>query len=191
MSAAEWRPVVGFEVYYEVSSLGQVRSVTRTITKSNGVTQTYKGRGRVLHAGTGGYLGATLVRYGKRHPFMVHTLVAEAFHGPRPEGLWIRHFNGVQEDNRAENLAYGTASENALDKTPHGTDHYRSRTHCPRGHAHGPENVVAAHAREGMRKCKACNRAGARIQHQGGGDMQEVSDQYYAEIIAGMDRVAA
>jgi len=49
-----------------------------------------------------------------------HTLVAEAYHGPRPPGADIRHLNGDPGDDRPENLAYGTRVENAADTISHG-----------------------------------------------------------------------
>lgn len=37
-----------------------------------------------------------------------------AFVGPRPAGCaGARHLNGIQTDNRLENLAWGTAAENS------------------------------------------------------------------------------
>jgi hypothetical protein len=51
----------------------------------------------------------------------VHQMVAEAFHGPRPDGYHTRHLNGDRLDNRAENLTYGTPLENSRDSMRHGT----------------------------------------------------------------------
>lgn len=45
----------------------------------------------------------------------VHSLVATAFWGPRPEGQEVRHLDGNPKNNRADNLAYGTRTENILD----------------------------------------------------------------------------
>lgn len=45
----------------------------------------------------------------------VHTLVLFAFVGPRLEGMVARHLNDNPRDNRVENLAWGTRSENGLD----------------------------------------------------------------------------
>ncbi|HEY0009882.1 MAG TPA: HNH endonuclease [Tepidisphaeraceae bacterium] len=52
----------------------------------------------------------------------VHRLVLLAFQGQPPTSSHVcRHLNGVKTDNRAENLAWGTSSENALDAIHHGT----------------------------------------------------------------------
>lgn len=69
---------------------------------------------------------------GKTRPIGVHQLVADAFHGARPEGKQVRHLNGIQADNRPENLSYGTPLENAADRIRHGTylsggDHHNAK----------------------------------------------------------------
>ena len=51
----------------------------------------------------------------------VHQIVAEAFVGPRPEGLDVAHFNGVRHDNQRSNLRYATRASNHADKARHGT----------------------------------------------------------------------
>lgn len=103
----EWRPVVGYEGYYEVSDQGRVRSL-------------HCGRyrhGYVLTLGRrNGYCFVALCRdgIGKKRP--VHQLVLEAFVGPKPQGQQTRHLNSVRHDNRVENLAWGTHRENCDDR---------------------------------------------------------------------------
>lgn len=48
-------------------------------------------------------------------------LVCEAFHGPRPEGMETLHYNGIRNDDRADNLRWGTRSDNMKDAIRHGT----------------------------------------------------------------------
>lgn len=55
------------------------------------------------------------------HTLPVAYLVAIAFHGPRPGGMEIRHKDGCRTNNRAENIEWGTHSENEMDKRRHGT----------------------------------------------------------------------
>ena len=54
----------------------------------------------------------------------VHRLIAEAFHGPCPDGHQCRHLDGNRYNNAAWNLAWGLPSENAADKVKHGTSNH-------------------------------------------------------------------
>lgn len=104
MSAERWVPVPS-DPAYEVSSLGRVRHGDRIMKQS-------------LHRAVRGYRACS-IKGRARH---VHVLVAAAFIGPRPAGMQIRHLDGDRENNRAENLAYGTPAENARDRLSHGTN---------------------------------------------------------------------
>lgn len=109
-----WRPVVGAEGFYEVSSIGAVRRV--------GAGQ--GARAELVHAPTKtkrGYLRVELRLNGKRVAKYVQELVLEAFVGPRPTGLLARHLNGNPEDCSVGNLAWGTQKENMADAVRHGT----------------------------------------------------------------------
>lgn len=62
-------------------------------------------------------------------PTLVHRMVLLAFVGdpPRPDDD-ARHLNGNPSDNRLENLAWGTRSDNVQDAISHGT-HAHGETH--------------------------------------------------------------
>lgn len=51
----------------------------------------------------------------------VHRLVLEAFVGKCPRGQQTRHKDGVRNNNRLSNLAWGTQKQNEADKFEHGT----------------------------------------------------------------------
>jgi len=73
-----WRPVVGWEGYYEVSDRHRVRTVARVIIRSNGHPQRI--RGRIRRVRQRPYdRQVTLVRDGKYMTFRVHPLVEAAF----------------------------------------------------------------------------------------------------------------
>ena len=78
-------------------------------------------RGKFLKPGvSNGYPEVCLMLDGRRNQWRVHRLVAMAFYGPLPEGMQTRHLNGNKQDNRINNLKYGTVAENAQDKVLHG-----------------------------------------------------------------------
>lgn len=148
---AQWVPVAGYEGVYEVSDTGLVRGLSR------GTLRTLKPRS------SGPYPSVNLCRRGTKRSARIHNLVAHAFLGPRPAGLQVRHLDGNPLNNSVSNLAYGTASENALDKRRHGTDYNARKTHCPHGHAYDVSNTRVRHGtREGERLCRACEAVGRR-----------------------------
>jgi hypothetical protein len=154
--AERWLPVPGFPDY-EVSNLGRIAS-----------TKPWRGHnGRRIRKAVPSreYLRVHLAKAeGGRAQLTVHELVLLAFEGPRPPGRIIRHLNGVGSDNRLSNLAYGTYSENALDKRAHGTSR-RSETHCKRGHEFTPENTYWQ-AGGKFRRCRECKRLTNQVWHK-------------------------
>lgn len=121
----EWRPILGFEDFYEVSSFGRIRSLDRILTKPTAVRgYPRRVKGRLLKPGsTHGYLFVSLSpAAGKKAPRYVSHLVAEAFIGPRPApGMHVAHNDGNSANNRPDNLRYASAIENEKDKGAHGT----------------------------------------------------------------------
>ena len=63
----------------------------------------------------------------KGKPASVHRLVCSAFHGAPAFYACCRHLNGIQTDNRASNLEWGTHRENSADAAKHGTTAKGSR----------------------------------------------------------------
>ena len=185
-ASEEWKPVVGWEGFYEVSDHGHVRSVDRTIVDKAGRTQRYKGRALKLKPERG-YWKTQLNRNGEGSGFFVHRLVLAAFVGPCPDDMETLHMNGDPADNRLENLRYGTRSENNLDRVKHGTHQETRKTHCPRGHRLADPNLRADQKCRGKRVCLACGRAAAYVSYRKGLKpfKREISDKYYEKILGG------
>jgi hypothetical protein len=142
-----FRPIPSFE-RYEISDDGHVRRNGRILKPW------YRGK----------YLRVQLCRDGIQHTRSVHILVLETFVGPRPadkpEGC---HDNGVHDDNRVENLYWGTHQDNMLDKVRHGTHHNAAKTHCWRGHEFTPQNTrVRTQGTWIIRRCRKCEAINAR-----------------------------
>ena len=113
MSTIEiWKPVVSYEAFYEVSSLGRVRSVSRTITHKDGVKRTFKQREMAQTVNERGYLSVGLNKDNVQSTFMVHNIVATAFiENPMNKPI-VNHKDLDKKNNCAENLEWVTNAEN-------------------------------------------------------------------------------
>lgn len=185
LSNEEWRAVVGYEGYYEVSNRGRLRSLDRVVKYKNGIERRYKGKILKLGKHKFGYLKVELHKDGKISHTNIHRLMLESFTGPCPDGMEACHNDGNPTNNTIENLRWGTRSENRQDAVKHGTQSEVSRTHCPRGHILADPNLMPAQKKVGKRSCLACSRARTKVRRKGELKpfIQEVSDEYYADII--------
>lgn len=122
----EWKDVPGWEDYYQVSTEGNVRSKDRVITVKNPVgalsDRRYAGRLLVKSRMKNGYELVSFTAPGRKREYRtVHVLVARTFLGDPLPGHEVRHLDGVRSNSRLANLAYGTRSQNAMDRYLHGT----------------------------------------------------------------------
>ncbi|WP_341266958.1 NUMOD4 motif-containing HNH endonuclease [Gordonia malaquae] len=159
-SAEEWRPIVGLEGTHEVSSLGRVRSLDHTVVSKAGRVIRRRSRIYKLTPNIFGYPQANLAM----KKYLVHHLVAEAFIGPRPDGMSVCHQDDVKDNNRASNLHYGTTSENIRDCVRNGHHTNANKTHCPLGHEYAGANVIVSRRGNGrtFRQCRICRRLAQR-----------------------------
>jgi hypothetical protein len=105
-----WKDIPEFEGFYQVSNYGRVRSCDRCITRPSGVVFQ---KGKILSPSTNkaGYFGLVLCKDGRK-PRMIHSLVASAFLGERPDDYCINHKDGNKLNNAVTNLEYCTQKEN-------------------------------------------------------------------------------
>ncbi len=116
METELWRPVRGFEGYYEVSDQGRVKRVAGGAGARLG--QALK-PGTTVH----GYRFVILSVCGTVYPRLVHREVLRAFSRPmRADQTDTRHLDGDKSNNQLRNLQWGSKKENQADRFTHGTD---------------------------------------------------------------------
>lgn len=120
MTTEIWKNVVGWEDFYEVSNLGNVRSKVR-IGKTSFGERNYGGNQVKKISHNSGYDVVNLTIKGKRKQALVHRLVLESFVGLSNGDFECCHNNGNRKDNRLENLRWDTRKNNHADKIAHGT----------------------------------------------------------------------
>lgn len=160
----EWRPVVGWEGLYEVSSQGRVRSLPRSQKVPNGGAWIRPGKIRKPDFKNNRDHGRLwLVHKTRKEHVWVHRLVARAFVGEPPEDKpMVLHWDDNPHNNTVGNLRYGDAQDNKDDAVRNGKAK-RDTPRCPRGHEYVDENLVGAS--NGSKRCRTCEYGADRIKH--------------------------
>jgi hypothetical protein len=102
-----WKDIPDFEGYYQVSNLGNVKSLSRTILGKNDAPTLLKEKMLKFSTSTNGYYQVILCKNSDRKIFKVHSLVAICFLNHIPDGthnVVVDHINEIKTDNSVENL---------------------------------------------------------------------------------------
>jgi len=110
MMNESWKSVVGYEGVYDVSNLGNVRSLNRHT--SAGHLLKGKTLKQCLNKKTGYYY--VDLNYNGRKNSIVHRLVAIAFLGVRDSSIDVNHMDGIKTNNNIENLEWVSRTENMI-----------------------------------------------------------------------------
>lgn len=102
----EWRPVVGYEQWYEISSLGRLRRLFPSLGTTVGRIRKYR---KIL---PNGYAQIRMNVAGRFVSKYVHQMVAEAFLGPRKEGMEVNHKDRDRANNVLSNLEWSSRLQN-------------------------------------------------------------------------------
>ncbi len=120
-----WKDIEGYEGIYQVSNLGQIKSLERTVNNGTGFR---KVRERILKPVLNNY-GYQLVclRFsnGKQKSITIHRLVAFAFISIDKYRFQVNHKNGIKTDNRLENLEWCCHNENILHAIKKGLSNHK------------------------------------------------------------------
>lgn len=128
-----WKPIKGYEGFYEVSNLGRIKALSRKVlvSKNGDITYYRKKKEHIMSQpySSNGYKQICLSKNGKTRLFRVHRLVAEAFI-ENPDRLpEVNHIDESRDNNRADNLEWCTHKYNNRygNKPPKGEKNPRSK----------------------------------------------------------------
>lgn len=107
MTEEIWKDVVNYEGVYQISNIGNLKSLDRKL----GGTR-YKGKEKRKHLSGRGYLYSKLSIGGVQKSLFIHKLVAEAFLENTENKPHVNHIDGNKINNKVENLEWCTHAEN-------------------------------------------------------------------------------
>lgn len=109
-----WKDINNYEGIYQISNLGNVRSLDREQIDINGVKRVFKGQMLTKSLGNWGYYTVSLKKNSQSKKFFVHRLVAQEFI-PNPNNLEVvNHKDGNKLNNISDNLEWISLRDNTL-----------------------------------------------------------------------------
>ena len=112
-----WKDVIGFEGLYQVSNLGNLISLDRTVACKHGGKLSFNGVLKSTRLCGSGYLVSDLYKNGVQNTVMIHRLKAIAFIANPENKKTVNHRDGIKTNNGYnedgdDNLEWATSSEN-------------------------------------------------------------------------------
>lgn len=107
-----WKDIPSYEGYYQVSNLGNFRSLPRVIRYKGSGLRNYPAKNLLTETTKDNYQRIVLMKEGVKKRFQAHRLVALVFL-PNPKNKpCINHIDGNKSNNCVDNLEWCTHSEN-------------------------------------------------------------------------------
>ncbi len=107
----KWSEIAGYEGIYEISTNGNIHSVTRNIGNRWGTVTLVHGKALKPKVDDGGYLVIGLCKDGKKTFFSIHRLVALTFIVNPEDKKTVNHKDGDKKNNNMCNLEWATQIE--------------------------------------------------------------------------------
>jgi len=128
-----WKDIRGYEGYYQVSDLGNVRSLTREVSKSNGGRVVLYGKDMTKKENADSYFQVKLSKDGNYKTRRVHRLVMETFSPTNENNMEVNHIDLNRTNNCLSNLEWKTHIENVR----HSSDQGRYKRYGERNSNYG------------------------------------------------------
>lgn len=109
-----WKDIPGYEGCYQVSNLGNIKSLKRTVNTLFGRPKVQDEFIFLKENLKGGYLGVNLSNNGSVKKMKIHRLVAMAFISNPENKKCVNHIDGNKQNNHIENLEWVTYKENSV-----------------------------------------------------------------------------
>lgn len=107
-----WKDIEGYEGLYQVSNLGNVKSLDRFVPHKTFGKKFCGGTMMGTHMNNAGYVTVNLCKNNRQKSHDVHRLVAKAFVKGYAVGLEVNHIDENKQNNQVCNLEWVTKSEN-------------------------------------------------------------------------------
>lgn len=108
-----YKTIPGFPDYYEISNLGNIRSLDSVVTINKQVSYTIKGKQLKPTLDCNDYFRITIKVDGKYKNCKIHRLVAMAFISNQHNKPCVDHIDGDRHNNKSSNLRWVTYKENS------------------------------------------------------------------------------
>ncbi|MFG3613126.1 NUMOD4 domain-containing protein [Rummeliibacillus stabekisii] len=167
----EWKTIKSYEGYYEVSNLGNIRSLARVVIGKNGLR--YHVDMKILKPGLtkAGYNTVSLHKNSSRKTFYIHKLVAEHFIPNLHNKRVVNHLDGNKTNNQVSNLEWATYSENSRHALATGL--FKPTSSNKNGKVQGENNYAARLTEEDVRFIR-----NNTINHGGNISRKEMSETF-------------
>ena len=123
-----WKDIQGYEGFYQISNLGNVKSLERVVDKGNGILQHRKERIMNKRESVDGYYIAKLNVNKKSTSIAIHILVARHFIDNPNNYPEVNHKDCNRKNNQVDNLEWCTHQQNVEHSKQLG--HYKTKSGC-------------------------------------------------------------